>query len=348
VTVYGKTKREVRAKLDALKLDRSKHKLTGSAHQTVGHCLDEWLKVSRARLRPSTVANYALAIRWLSRYLGEVRLDKLRSTHIEHCYASLQAGGLSGRSVQLAHSVLRPALKRAMRDGLIAVNPTEVVSVPKSEPKEMQSLTQEQVDTLLETIADNPLRALYVLLVTSAVRIGEALALRWTDVDLDEGSIAIRRTVQRITGHGLVEGEPKSKSSRRTVYLLDIAIAELRGHLVRQGDQRLVMGPEWHENGLVFPSTVGTFLDPTNVHHRFERVLKSAGLPVLRLHDMRHTAATLALEAGIHPKVVQDMLGHSSYNLTMNTYSHVMPTLHREAVQTMNRRYNRKKKKTKS
>lgn len=252
----------------------------------------------------------------------------------------MQEQGLSARSVQIAHGVLGRALRRAMQQGVIAVNPAGLVRSPRTSKREMLALTRQQVHTLFESTEGDPLAALYTLLVTSGLRIGEALALRWSNVDLEGAhTLSVTRTVQRITGHGLVVGEPKSSASRRTVHLLDVALVDLWAHRNRQRLNRLVMGPEWQENDLVFPSVIGTFLDPTNVHHRFERALKKAGLPALRLHDLRHTAATLALEEGIHPKIVQEMLGHSTYTLTMNTYSHVTPALHKEAMAVMNRAY---------
>ena len=133
----------------------------------------------------------------------------------------------------------------------------------------------------------------------------------------------------------------KSAASRRTVYLVDTAVAALKRHRVDQAQRWLYVGSAWEDNNLVFASAIGTFLDPTNVHHRFERALERTHLPRVRLHDLRHGAATLALEQGIHPKIVQEMLGHSSYTLTMNTYSHVTPALHREAARTMSRVFSR-------
>ena len=339
-TFYGATQRDVRKKLEAAKLARHQGQLASSAHQTVAQCLWTYLAMKREGIRTSTFSSYEQVVRKLCVYLGEIRLDQLRDTHVRHCYSKMLQDGVSARTVQKTISVLRPALQCAVQEGLIRSNPCSTAPAPRVTKKEMQVLSREQVHTLLYVSANDTLGPLYVVLVSTGLRIGEALALRWADVDLSEKTLMVRRTVQRIRGHGLVVGEPKSATSRRTVYLVDVAVAALHDQHARQEEQRQVLGPEWQENDLVFHSIKGTHLDPTNVHHRFEKALQAAGLPRVRVHDLRHTAATLALEQGVHPKIVQEMLGHQTYVITMDLYSHHMPSLHREAIQAMNEVFN--------
>jgi integrase len=201
----------------------------------------------------------------------------------------------------------------------------------------MQTLSPQQVQRLFDHTKDDRLHALWVLLITSGLRIGEATALTWDDVDLDRGSVSIRRTIQRLKGRGLVVGEPKTARSRRTVYLPSGTVAALHFHEDRQKIERKKAQNLWQNRNLVFCTAVGGPIDPSTVNPALHRRLKAAGLPRLRVHDLRHTAATYLLSLGVHPKVVQDMLGHSSIALTLNTYSHVVPALHREAAGQMER-----------
>lgn len=174
-----------------------------------------------------------------------------------------------------------------------------------------------------------------LLLATAGPRIGEALAVRWSDVDLKSGTIRVERTVQRQKEKGLVFSELKTKLSRRTVTLVSMMVPILREHRQRQIEHRLLLGPEWHDDDLVFPSAIGTPFDPMNAYHRFQAALQHAGLPRMRLHDLRHTATTLMTAAGLDPVTIQRTPGHANITLTLGTYSHVMPSMQRDAVQKM-------------
>jgi integrase len=184
-------------------------------------------------------------------------------------------------------------------------------------------------------IAPSPtLRALFVVLTTTGMRIGEALGLKWTDMNFEQGTVSIQRAVQRQKDRGLVYIEPKTALSRRTVQLTSFALSELRQHRARSAVNHV-------KTDIVFASDAGTLLDPTNVTHRFQQTRERAGLPALRLHDLRHTAATLMLQEGVHPSVVREMLGHSTVMLTLGTYSHVVPTMQREATMKLDRLFAR-------
>jgi integrase len=182
------------------------------------------------------------------------------------------------------------------------------------------------------------LDALYVLALSTGMRQGELLGLKWREVDLDAGVLSVQQTL-KVTTHGQrTLGKPKTGSSRRKVMLTPTAMTALIAHRTRQLEERLQAGPAWHDTGLVFTNTVGNALDPTNFYrYEYKPLLRRAGLPLIRFHDTRHTAATLLLLSGVHPKVVSEMLGHSSVNITLNLYSHVLPDMQASATNAMER-----------
>ena len=244
------------------------------------------------------------------------------------------AAGRSPRTVQYTHTVLRRALGRALKWGLVARNVATLVDRPRSVRQEMQSLSPEQARVFLQAAEGDRLEALYSVAIAVGLRQGEALGLRWDDVDLDAGKLRVRVALQRVNGKLQLVG-PKTAKSRRTIALPQTAVIALRKHRTRQLEERLRAGEHWQEMGLVFPSTIGTPHDARNVVRAFQKLLEQAGLPHMRFHDLRHTCASLLLAQGVHPRVVMEILGHSQISLTMDTYSHVIPSLQREAAQQM-------------
>lgn len=292
-------------------------------------------------VRPTTYASYARNVRLIASYIGSQRLDALRHTHIQHAYVELGETKLSGYTFHQAHRVLRAALRQAVKEGRIAHNPLDLVTPPRPPTKEMQPLSPDQAETLIEQTADDRLHALWVLFLTTGMRHGEALGLGWEDVNLDAGTLLIRRQLHHLPGEGKVLTEPKTQRSRRTVHLAAGTITALRLHLTQQKLERIAEGPKWTENGLVFRTQTGGMLEHSTVLHTLHHALEACGLPRIRVHDLRHTAATYLLSIGTHPHVVQDLLGHSSYTLTMNTYSHVVPGLHKDVANQMDRLFGR-------
>ena len=312
-------------------------RLTPSPRQTVGEYLAAWVDSVRPSIRPKTVVAYDLCARRVSTYIGNIRLDRLEPAHLQQCYTDLLSRGVSGRplaarSVEQTHTVFHSALSHAVMLDLIPRNPADLVSAPRPKQTEMKTLTPEQARQLFEATEGNWDNALWVLMITAGPRLGEALGLMWSDIDLDGRTAIVRRSIQRQTGEGLIFVEPKSSASRRTLELTQFATEALRQHRVQQLEQRLLIGPRWQDSGMVFCSEIGTAVDPANVRRRFYRLRKQLSLPPVRLHDLRHTAATLHLQQGTHPRAVQALLGHSSWNLTMNTYSHVVKGMQREAA----------------
>jgi integrase len=292
--------------------------------QTVGEYLERWLDTSvRGSVRESTYGSYRRqARRYLVPAIGTVKLKQLSAMHVQGVYRSMLDRGLSSRTVQYTHAVLHRALKQAVRWGLVPRNVCEDVDRPRLRREEMHPLDREQTRRLLEAARGDRLEALYVLAVYTGMRPGELLGLKWADVDLDgnDGSLRINRALSdgKLT-------EPKRKRSRRRIDLSAGSIVALKSHRKRQLEQRMQKAGLWRDHGLVFPSSVGTPLSHRNVVRGFKQLLKRAALPqTVRLYDLRHTCATLLLSSNVHPKYVQELLGHASIAQTLDTYSHVL------------------------
>ena len=320
--ISGKTREEVRQKLARAIADRDGGLVFDVDRQTVGEYLERWFETSvRGSVRESTYESYR---RQVSRYvvpaIGGVKLKSLSAIHVQGMYRSMLDRGLSARTVQYTHAVLHRVLKQAMRWGLVPRNVCEDVDRPQLKRDEIQPLDREQTRRLLQAAKDERLYALYVVAVTAGLRPGEMLALRWSDVDLEAGTLRINRA--------LSDSEfaaPKTPRSRRKIELSNTARVALRVHRKRQLEERMQKAGLWENGGLVFPSTVGTPLSHRNVVRSFKALLKRAGLPAdIRLYDLRHTCATLLLNGNVHPKYVQELLGHASISQTLDTYSHVL------------------------
>jgi integrase len=243
--------------------------------------------------------------------------------------------GLSPRTVQYIHAVLRGCLRQAVDWDLLPRNVATMAKPPKVCRKEVEPFDIEGVRRLLEALRGDRLEALYSVALAVGLRRGEALGLKWDDVDLDDGSLKVRRALQALKG-GIKFVEPKSARSRRVIALPSIAVQALRRHRAWQSQERLLAGSRWQDQGLIFTSTIGTPIHPRNLVRHFHGVLEAAGLPRKRFHDLRHTCASLLLVQGVQPRVVMEILGHSQISITMDTYSHVMPTLQQDAASRMN------------
>jgi integrase len=229
------------------------------------------------------------------------------------------------------HRVLNRSLIQALHWGLISRNPAINQLTPRPRKREMSALTLEQLVRLMEFTKEHPYHALWVVFGTAGLRLGEALGLKWEDIDLVSGRLMVRRALQRHRGKGLVLVPLKTARSYRTVVLTQRAIEALRGHRARN-EQRRTEDECWNPQDLVFTSRLGGPLDRGRPMDMLRPLLRAAGLPSIRVHELRHTAATMMLVQGTHPKVVQEMLGHSTVMTTLDTYSHVSPTIHDEAV----------------
>jgi integrase len=281
--------------------------------------------------------NYRLQIRrHINPALGRLKLSKLTAAHIQSLYAAKLRDGLKPSSVRYIHAVLHRALEQAVRFNLLPFNPAARIDPPKVRQEEITPLDAEQARTFLATVRGDRFEALFVISLTLGLRMGEALGLRWSDIDFDAKTLRVSRQLQRMRdGGGLVFSEPKN-ASRRTVDLPLRAVEALRSHRKRQLEEQLRVGSSWQDNGLVFPTTIGTPVDAQNVVNRhFKPLLKRTGLPSIRWHDLRHTYATLLLARGTHPTYVQKSLGHASVQLTLDRYSHWMPSMGRATASAM-------------
>ena len=329
-TVYGETKKAVQeamARLQSRKLDGT---LGDAGRLTVGEFLTHWLENSaKPTIRATTHASYQSVIKLhIKPRLGGLALSKLAPAHVQGLYSEMERTGASPRLRQLTHAILRRAVNQAVKWGAIPRNVCDAVDPPRVARKEIHALTAEQAKALLKAAADDRLGAIYTLAITTGLRLGELFGLQWADVDLaaGSGSLCVRHTLMEMNGK-LSLSEPKTAKSRRKVELSAMAVAALWDH------RRKMLAAGHGFEGHVFRDSRGGPLRRSHfTADTFKPLLKRAGLPDIRFHDLRHTAATLMLSGGEHPKVVQEMLGHSNISMTMDTYSHVLPTMQRAAV----------------
>ncbi len=335
-SVYGATRGDVAERFTKLLREQHTGTLTTAGRETVGTYAASWLG-EKSGLRPSTRRVYGWIIqRHLIPEIGTLRLEKLTPADVRRMLRRRADAGLSPRRVHHFRAVLRAMLAQAVRDGLIGRNVAALSDAVRVPEHETRVFTPEQARSFLAVIQGDRLEALYGVVLALGLRQSEALGLRWQDVELDGRELHVVNGLQRIDG-ALRLIPPKTRRSRRTINLPDVAVTALRSHRTSQLEERLLAGGRWQDTGHVFTTSVGTPLDGTAVTHRFQRLLAEAGLPRLRFHDLRHTAATLLLVQGVPARVVMDILGHSSITLTMNTYAHVLPSLRREAADAMDR-----------
>ena len=310
---------------------------------SVGGWLTEWL-ANLQGLKPSTVHYYRqyLTAYVLRSELARKPLVKLEKADLLHLYRHMTAaktGGGLGLSTTTAHhlaAILHLALEAAVEDGKVARNAATLVprkQRPKVNRSEMSVLADEDFDRFFDAIRGDRLEALFVVAIREGVRQGEILALRWQDVDLERGTITVIRSL-----HGADTGGPKSKTSHRSVVLFDETVDALRDHRTRQFEERLLVGSMWQDGDLVFPNEFGGFQSPQRLRVRLKEILDRAGLPRIRFHDLRHSAATNWLKGDMHPKVASERLGHASVAITLDLYSHVTLGMQREAVAAITRK----------
>jgi integrase len=260
----------------------------------------------------------------------------LRPDQVQRFYRDLLDSGRSAKTVRNVHGVLHRALDQALRWRIVSTNPADLVDPPRVTRREMTSLDPDQARAVLQAASGDELEALWRLALTAGMRQGELVALRWPNVDLTHGTVHVVASMVRRTGQAPMSSEPKTRRSRRQVELSQGAIDSLRRHRTTAMQAALAAGRSYDREGFVFARSDGRSLSVTTLWKRWQRLQLLAGVirPV-RFHDARHTAATLLLGQGVHPKVVSDMLGHSTVAITLDTYSHVTPAMHRQAASVM-------------
>jgi len=340
---YGKTQKEVQEKMKVALYEQQKGMLPATTTKvTVAQFLRDWLETTQKYdVRPRTYERYEEVVRLhISPILGRHQLQKLTTHHVESFYAKKLEEGLSPRTVNTFHNVLHKALDKARKSRLIVENVCDLVDPPRVEDVEGTPLTLKQVKQLLRIAKGHRIEALLTLALATGMRRGELLGLKWQDIDFEKSILQIRRIMSRVptklkseAKKGQVEAATKAKKSRRSIIIVPLAFEALQQHQERQREARKKAGDRWIDRDLVFCTSIGTPLNPDrDVRLPFKRLLSEAKLPDIRFHDLRHSAATLLLGMGIHPKIVQEILGHSSIAVTMNVYSHVLPTMQQDAM----------------
>lgn len=346
-----KTKKKAEARLDELKRELRDNAYVEPSKQTVdAYLIEEWLPGIKLRgdVRASTVSSYEMLIRQhIVPKVGATRLQALNVKHINGLYVHLLnagrtdgRGGLAPKTVRNVHQVLRKALADAVRSQTLNRNPAEFASPPSvrsSTEKEMKTWDALQLRDFLSSMEGDRLYALFVLLASTGMRRGEALGLRWRDVDLDPPPPARPhlKVVQTLVtvDYAITFSTPKTKKGKRSLDLDERTLAILRSHKKRQLEERMQVGSAYEDLGLVFTKLDGSPLHPDFVSQTFDRAVKRGGLPRIRLHDLRHTYATISLSSGVHPKVVSERLGHATVAFTLDVYSHSVPALQAEAAE---------------
>jgi len=336
--VQGPRRPAVVTKVRALEQQRDAGITTTAGRPpTVGQWLDHWLNTIAVRkVRPSTLEGYRSKINYrIKPALGHHRLDRLQPEHLDQFYDELQgSAGLSGTTALQIHRILSRALKVAMQRGRVSRNVCCLVDAPSAASFDMDPFDAHEARRLLDAAAGQRNSARWSVALALALRQGEALGLPWPAVDLDVGTLTVRQALQRQKGKGLVIVEPKSDAGNRTIALPSPLRDALRAHRAAQLAERMAAGPEWDDHGLVFTQPNGRPINPAGDWKAWKALLRTADLRDVRLHDARHTAATLLCQQGVPIRVVMEILGHSQVSLTMR-YTHVLPDMMREAAAGM-------------
>jgi integrase len=339
--VYGRTKREALEKLDKARQTKGQGLEPMDQRLTVGEWLDTWLRDHTAELSPGSLTTYRQGVEsYVRPEVGHIRLAKLSPADVERMGRALKARGLSANTAKLAHRVLRASLSVAERHGIVHRNVAAIASGPRRDDraKTDDTLTPAEADAVIAAAAKDRLGALATLLLTLGLRKGEALALRWTHVELDDPSpsITITATLSRVTGKGLVVGSTKTAGSEGSIPLVEPALSAMRQHRKRQGKERLAAAA-WADADIVFASPIGTWTDPRNALRAWHEWTQQAGLGKRRMHASRHTCATVMLASGVPLEVVSAVLRHSSIRMTADSYARVSADAKRRGLRDARR-----------
>lgn len=345
VTVQGKrlsftakTKRDGQAWLRQM-LEEIDYGLTfDSTQTTLEKFMNDWLISVEPTVRFNTFKQYSQITRQhILPALGHLKLRDIKPSHIQQLYNQMVKKDYGLRTVQLVHSVLHRSLAHAVKLGIIPRNPDDATTPPKPKPKEMEFFDESQVQQMLIVAYAKSDRffALYHLAVSTGMRQGELLGLKWSDLDWEQGLLHVQRQLTKKKGGGFEFTAPKTKAGTRRLNLGESALRVLRDHRQQQYLEEQAAGDEWQDNDLIFPSLIGTPFDRDNLRKRFRLILKDAGLPRIRFHDLRHTAATLMLNHGIPVIVVSRRLGHARPSITLDIYGHLIPNKQKEVALLM-------------
>jgi integrase len=307
---------------------------------TFGEYLDYWLdNYAKPNTAQRTLENYQyMIVQHLKPSLGSIKIAKLHPSHLQEYYSQklicgkMDGEGLSPTSVKHHHRLLNKVLKDAVKWQFLVRNVAQAVTPPKVKKVEMQTWGNEQVKSFLEVAKSSVYYSIYLTAIYTGMRRGEILGLRWQDVDFDNLVVYVRQSLQEVKKVGLTFKEPKSGKSR-SITITPILATEFKKLYKSQLENKLLFGQEYHNLDLVFAQKNGKPIQPTEMARSYRKLVEISGLPYIRFHDLRHTHATLMLQQGVHPKIVSERLGHSTIGITMDTYTHVLPNMQKEAVQ---------------
>ena len=332
---FEKKQDAIKKKNEALR-ELERGTLATGTQRKLGEYLVDWLdNVHKSKLRIGTYINYKKLIGYVAADLGDVWLQKLTPQRVQAFYAKKLEEGLSSKVVHDIHGVLHLALKNAVRWGMVSRNVCDLVTPPRIVSREVVPLSVEQARLLMKHVRGHRLEVLLAVAVVTGMRRGELLALRWSDIDFDRRRLLVLHSVDFLAGYGYVEGKPKTAAGRRVISLPAFLLEMLKHHQVQQLALRKA-SDHWEDYDLVFPNLRGGYLHPNHMGEKFRRLLKEAGLPHIHFHDLRHSAASILLCMGVNVKVIQELLGHSDISITLRTYSHLLPSMQQDVVQTWN------------
>lgn len=346
-TFTGKTRDEVQQKIYEAVHQQYTGTFIATDKVTVGEWLDNWLEVhKKEQLRPTTYESYEMLLRvHVKPVIGGIKLQKLQITNLQKMFNDFyrkghkNGGGLSDRTIKYIHTILKAALQQAVNEQLILRNPADFVTLRSVNRPEVEPLTQEEANKFLGMLKNHRNFAAYYLAIMTGMRRGEILGLRWKDIDFKTGTLKINQCLVQVKDE---KGKyvrtfqpPKTQKSQRTIPLTDDIIKVLKAHKVRQNEEKMKNRKTYEDNGLVFCSEEGKPLWPRNFIRQYSKLLKDAGIPHRKFHALRHTCATLLLEAGEELKNVQELLGHEKISTTADIYTKALDSAKRKAISKM-------------
>jgi len=338
----GKTQKEVREKMQAAAVEVNQGTYTAPSKLTVGQWLDIWQRDYLGAVKPFTVQCYERSVRlYIRPALGAIKLEALDAHTVQQFINELgqprgEKPALSPKTVRNAHGVLHKALQQAVRVGYIRFNPADSCELPRAERKEIKPLDDAAISAFLQAIKGHRFEAIYLTMLFTGLRRGEACGLTWDCVDLERGTILVNKQLQNVPGQpGEFRLVPTKNSKSRTITAAPFVVKLLRRHKTQQTEARLKAGPLWEDSGFVFCNEIGERISPSTVYHNYKRVVASIGLPEARLHDLRHSYAVAALRAGDDIKTVQGNLGHHAAAFTLDVYGHVTEEMKQASADRM-------------
>lgn len=325
LTKYAKSQKECRDWVNQT-LNKIDHGLTiAGANISLARYMESWIAGKALARGPSTVKNYRKYMRmYILPALGRMRLDAITPAHVRQLFLQMQMDNRGERTIQYVHVTLHCAYEQAVKEGLVGRNPLDAVERPKVEPQEFKVFTEEQARIFMAAAKGHPLEALFFLALTTSMHKGEILGLMWTDVDWEKSVLRVERQLQPVSVGGSALVPTKTKAGRRTIMIGKVAIALLKEHREKQELQKAVAGDRWKEHGMIFTTSIGTYIDQTRISRAFKQILQEAGLPDLRFHDLRHTSISIQLDNGIPVNTVQSRAGHLKASVTTDIYGHAM------------------------